>query len=86
MTFKPGQSGNPQGRKPGAPNKSTAAAKEALSMAFDGIGGVPRLTQWAEEQPTEFFKLWSKLLPAEIKADLSGDMNLRVIVQRFTDA
>jgi hypothetical protein len=74
------------GRPKGSVNKTTAAAKEALSLAFEGIGGVQRLTAWAEEQPTEFYKLWIKLLPAEVKADLTGDMNFTVVVKRFTDA
>jgi hypothetical protein len=53
------------GRKKGTPNKSTALVKEALELAFDGIGGVPALIAWAKREPTEFYKLFSKLLPQQ---------------------
>ena len=68
-----------KGRKKGVPNKSTAAAKEALALAFDGVGGVPALTKWARDNQTEFYKLWVKLLPTEVKA--SGDIGLGVTLQ-----
>jgi hypothetical protein len=71
MTMK---KGHPKfgGRKKGQPNKVTATAKEALTLAFQGIGGVPALTEWGRDNPTEFYKLWAKLLPQEIKGEFSG--------------
>ena len=60
------------GRPKGLQNRTTAAVKEALGMAFEGIGGVARLQTWAEENTTEFYKLWSKLIPVEVKAEHSG--------------
>ena len=55
-----------KGRPKGVPNKSTAKVKEALALAFEGIGGVKTLKSWAMDNPTEFFKLWAKMLPQEI--------------------
>ncbi|MDY0012842.1 MAG: hypothetical protein RBS40_08130 [Rhodocyclaceae bacterium] len=60
------------GRKKGTPNKATASVKQALAEAFQGIGGVPSLIKWAQEEPTEFYKLWSKTLPQEIKQEVTG--------------
>lgn len=60
------------GRPKGAVNKSTKAVKEALQEAFEGIGGSARLMEWANEQPTEFYKLWAKMLPAEVKAEVTN--------------
>lgn len=37
---------------------------EALHRAFHMIGGVQRLAIWANANPTEFYKLYGKLLPA----------------------
>lgn len=54
------------GRPKGSVNKTTAAVKEALTLAFQGIGGVPALKAWAQEHPSDFYKLWSKLLPTEV--------------------
>lgn len=54
------------GRKKGTPNKSTASAKEAVALAFEGIGGVGRLTAWADENPGEFYKHYARLIPLDV--------------------
>lgn len=36
----------------------------AFQSAFDIIGGVSRLALWANANPTEFYKLYSRLMPA----------------------
>ncbi len=61
-----------QGRPAGKPNKTSVAAKEALQLAFDGMGGVPALTAWAMEEKNqgEFYKIYAKLLPMELKGSL----------------
>lgn len=60
------------GRKKGTPNKATVEVKTALQQAFEHRGGIAALVSWADENPTEFYKLWAKLLPNEIKAELGG--------------
>jgi hypothetical protein len=56
-----------KGRKPGVPNKLTKSAREAFQFAFEviqakkGIG----LSDWAEANPTEFYKLYARLIPVE---------------------
>lgn len=70
MPFKPGQSGNPRGRESGSSNKTTVAAKQAFQLAFDGLGGVTALQEWAKDNQTEFFKLFSKLIPQDVNATL----------------
>lgn len=64
------------GRTKGVPNKTTTAAKEAFALAFDGIGGVPALIEWAEENRSDFFKLYARLIPVE----LSGEVKARITV------
>jgi hypothetical protein len=54
------------GRQKGKPNKLTSSAKEAFALAFEGIGGVDKLTEWARENPGDFFKLYARLIPAEL--------------------
>lgn len=56
------------GRKKGQQNASTVAAKEAFALAFKGIGGVTALRGWAEENQTEFFKLYARLIPVDVNA------------------
>lgn len=60
------------GRQKGTPNKSTAAVKTALSEAFDMLGGVESLVEWGRDEPAEFYKLWVKMLPQEVKAEHTG--------------
>lgn len=64
------------GRKPGVPNKITANVKEALEIAFQGVGGVPKLVAWGKKNPAEFFKIWAKLLPASIHLGGADGSNL----------
>lgn len=64
------------GRTKGTPNKTTVAVKEAMLLAFEGLGGVPALIEWAKVNPTEFYKLYSKLLPLQVNADLDGKLEI----------
>lgn len=73
-----------KGRKKGVPNKTTASVQAALTEAFDRRGGVDALIAWAEQDPTEFYKLWGKLIPKDIKAELSGNIGI-VHSWRFGD-
>jgi len=60
------------GRTKGTPNKTTASVKAALEEAFERMGGVDSLITWARSEPTEFYKLYAKLLPAEMNIKHSG--------------
>ena len=63
-----------RGRKKGELNRTTVAVKEALLMAFEGIGGVSALTEWGRENPGDFYRLYVKLLPRQmmVEADLNS--------------
>lgn len=58
------------GRQKGTPNRMTSVAKEAFALAFDEIGGAEALADWARENRTDFYKLFSKLIPVD--TTLSG--------------
>lgn len=60
------------GRKKGVPNKSTMSVKAALEEAFDLVGGVTALVDFAEKYPKDFYALWGRLIPSEIKAVVTG--------------
>lgn len=60
------------GRQKGTPNKTTMAVKEALSLAFEGLGGAEALTTWARTNETEFYKLWVKMLPQDVTANVQA--------------
>ena len=50
----------------------------AFSNAFELIGGVPRLALWADANPSDFFKLYARLLPSQASSAL-GESNELVI-------
>lgn len=67
------------GRPKGVPNKTTIAAKEAFSLAFDELGGWEGLAQWANASPankTEFYKLYGRLIPIDVKADVQAHITV----------
>jgi len=63
----------PGGRKKGSLNKTTKGAKMILEEAFRDMGGKAAFVRWGRDNPTEFYKIWAKLLPANIKAELTGE-------------
>ena len=69
----------------GTPNKLTASAREAIELAFEGLGGVQALTDWAAANKSEFYgRVWTRILPTKI----SGDPDTRtpiVISRHFVD-
>ena len=66
------------GRKPGVHNVLTRDVKEAIVEAADRLGGVHRLTMWAQESDANERIFWSqmytKILPKEIKAEVAGEI------------
>ena len=73
------------GRPVGAKNKIGAQCKANVIEVFDRLGGVGRMKAWAEDNLTEFYKLYARLIPTDITVtkrddvrDLTDD-ELRVI-------
>ena len=44
---------------------------QQFNAVFEIIGGVPRLALWADENPAQFFAMYSKLLPQVAKLEHS---------------
>lgn len=55
-----------EGAKKGAKQspKIMSQARQDLADAFDLMGGVPALVAWGKQYPTDFYRLWAKLIPA----------------------
>jgi hypothetical protein len=73
------------GRKRGSTNVKTAAVKDALVEAFDKMGGVKSLVAWGEKNPGQFYAIWSKLLPVELK-NPDGETFRVEMVEEIVDA
>lgn len=52
---------------------------ENFHEAFELIGGVPRLAHWANENLTDFYKLYAKLFPSTSGDDLKDVGTFRII-------
>ncbi len=64
-----------QGRPKGIPNKQTKALKEMIMGALhaaDPEGGEAYLTKRAVDEPKAFLALLGRILPAEVRAELTG--------------
>jgi hypothetical protein len=88
--FKKGNSGNPNGRRRGTANKVTLAFREAMTVAFDEMGGTAELVTWARANPTEFYKLAVRLVPPGSPIDigpLEGTLadQAKTVVARISD-
>jgi hypothetical protein len=60
------------GKKKGQTHEATRKAHEAIALAFDNIGGVKALTEWARNNPDSFYeRVWPKIIPVQLQA--SGD-------------
>ena len=72
-SFKKGEKRPNQGKR--GPNKTTLAAKEAIEFVFDGLGGASGLKTWVQSDPLNervfYGQIWPKILPKEIKADVT---------------
>jgi hypothetical protein len=62
------------GRPKGTPNKLTKTVKETVLAAFNDLQGDPRanIITWAKDNPTEFYKIASKLIPTEVNANVQN--------------
>ena len=64
------------------PRNTSFSRKEivqAFEDAFELIGGVTRLSIWAHEHPTEFYRLYSKLLPSQSQTLVDHSGRLEII-------
>jgi hypothetical protein len=48
---------------------------QSFQSAFELIGGIPRLAIWANNNETDFFKLYARLLPSQASSSL-GEANV----------
>jgi hypothetical protein len=71
------------GRVAGSTNKLTKTVKEKVLEVFNELQEDPtaNMLSWAKEEPTEFYKIAAKLIPADINAKVDGKL-IEVIVPK----
>ena len=84
MAFKKGESGNPNGRKKGTPNKTTAEIKEIITrIVGNQLEHIEKdLDKIRKTDPAEAMRLSSKfidyVIPKQTKIDLEGELTHKV--------
>lgn len=68
----------PPGRPKGIPNKLPGTVKENIVCVFTRLGGTAAMARWAEENQTEFYKIYAKLLPVEVQSPTGGPLEIIV--------
>lgn len=63
------------GRTKGTPNKINSDIKQMLLEALSEAGGKAYFLRQAEENPSSFNTLIAKIIPAEVKQELSGSVS-----------
>ena len=71
---------------PATPEQQTRAVVKAMQqqhpiygafgMVFEQIGGVDGLAEWAEDNPTDFFRIFSRMVPVDHQG--SGQINIQI--------
>ncbi len=60
------------GRQAGTPNKVTTAFKDAVRIVYEDIGGHKAFAEWASKNPGDFYRIASRLIPAETANPISA--------------
>ena len=58
-------------RPKGAKNAVGATAKENIINVFSKLGGTRGMAKWAQNNPSDFYKLYARLIPQQIDMDVS---------------
>lgn len=60
------------GRPKGVPNKQTKEIKEMLMQSLEEAGGASYFTQLAQANPSAYASLLGKIIPSEVKNQITG--------------
>ncbi len=64
--------------------KVTVKARENLTSAFDLMGGVTALVIWGRMNPTEFYRIWARLVPKEAE-DNTAALPLETLLTKLAE-
>lgn len=62
------------GRVKGSVNKQTKEVKQNIIEAFEKLGGVDGFVAWGRDNPTDFYRIYSKLIPVDMQSS-DGSMS-----------
>lgn len=65
--------------------KAVQATRAQLLEAFELMGGVPSLVKWGKTNPTEFYRIWARLLPKDAPEPDQGKMPLETLLAKLAE-
>lgn len=65
--------------------KAVQATRQQLLEAFELMGGVPALVKWGKTNPTEFYRIWARLLPKDAPEPDAGKMPLEQLLAKLAE-
>jgi hypothetical protein len=71
------------GRPKGSTNKIPRVAKENIIQAFEELGGVDGLVNWAKTDPKnqgDFYKIYGRLLPIENNISGADGEDIKMVI------
>ena len=74
------------GRPAGVPNKLSATVKDNVIAVFDRLGGIDHMKGWAEENPTQFYNIYAKLMPLQVNGPGENGEFINKVVVEFVDS
>jgi hypothetical protein len=66
------------GRKAGTQNKVTTVFKDAVRTVYEDIGGHAAFAKWARGNPSDFYRICSKLIPTESAPLFDGNHTITI--------
>lgn len=63
-------------RTVGAKGKIAGAAKDNIQAVFVRLGGTAAMAKWAEDNQTDFYRIYSRLLPHEVTGADGGPVQV----------
>jgi hypothetical protein len=73
-------------RPRGSKNKVQACARENVVCVFNRLGGTAYMADWARENPSDFFKIYARLVPQELKTAIDPNANEIRVTVTFVDS
>lgn len=65
------------GRQVGSANRITGLAKDNIAAVFNRMGGTAAMAKWAKANPTDFYKLYARLVPVQLTGEGGGPIETK---------
>ena len=70
----------------GSPNKLSGLAKDNIAAVFNRLGGTANMAKWAEENQTDFYKIYARLLPVQVTGEGGAPIRFELVAPWLTAA